>query len=123
MRGRHQFSLVYRYGLLTVVPALLLVLLLAAQPGWDFAVVWVAVFSAVAFLTYAYDKRIADSVQTRVPEKVLLLLAFLGGTPGALLGMQLLRHKTAKASFQQRFWLVVLLQIILIVAFLVIRRR
>jgi uncharacterized membrane protein YsdA (DUF1294 family) len=85
----------------------------------DALVSWLIGINVVTFLTYGYDKRIAGSHRTRVPEKVLLLLAFIGGTIGALLGMYLFHHKTAKASFQHKFWLVVLAQIAVAVLYFV----
>ena len=48
-----------------------------------------------------------------------------GGTPGALLGMRVFRHKTAKESFQLKFWLVVLVQLAVVAGFywLISRQR
>ena len=115
--------MVLRYGLATVIVALALTFLLTSQFPLALWVAWLLAFSAVAFLAYGYDKLIAGTERTRVPEKVLLLLALLGGTPGALVGMQVFRHKTTKPSFQQQFWLVVLFQIILVVAILVVMQR
>ncbi len=37
-------------------------------------------------------------------------IAFLGGTPGALIGQKVFRHKTIKRSFRLVFWLRALLQ-------------
>ena len=34
-----------------------------------------------------------------------MLLGLLGGWPAAIVAQQRLRHKTAKASFQLKFWL------------------
>jgi uncharacterized membrane protein YsdA (DUF1294 family) len=52
------------------------------------------------WLMVAWDKAIAGRDITRVPENVLLFLAFVGGAGGLLLGMKLFRHKTRKSSFQ-----------------------
>ena len=35
----------------------------------------------------------------RVPEKTLLLIALLGGSPGAYAGMKIFRHKTRHRKF------------------------
>ena len=78
--------------------------------GLDWPQAWLAVITAVTFLTYGYDKLVAGTGATRIPEKVLLALAFAGGTAGALLGMRLFHHKTSKQSFLERFGLVVALQ-------------
>jgi uncharacterized membrane protein YsdA (DUF1294 family) len=95
----------------------LLVLLLRSYSDsatFDGIDLWLIAINLIAFMVYAYDKTIAKTQLTRVPESVLLLLAFVGGTIGALAAMQLLRHKTAKAGFRLKFWLVVLVQIVVI---------
>jgi uncharacterized membrane protein YsdA (DUF1294 family) len=48
------------------------------------------------FLLFAYDKRAAMQGRLRVPERVLLTVALLGGAIAALLAMVILRHKTIK---------------------------
>jgi len=82
--------------------------------GLDWLQAWLAAITAVTFLTYGYDKLVAGTGATRVPEKVLLALAFAGGTVGALLGMRLFHHKTSKQSFLERFGLVVAVQAVAI---------
>jgi uncharacterized membrane protein YsdA (DUF1294 family) len=104
-------SPVLRYGL----AAFGLAILLAVVIWWsldrlDIVLSWLIAITLVTFLAYGYDKAIAGSGRTRVPERVLLLLAFAGGTIGALAGMWLFHHKTAKGSFQFLFWLVVAVQ-------------
>ena len=63
------------------------------------------------FALYAYDKNVAGSTRLRVPEKVLHLLALLGGTPAALVGQQALRHKTLKGTFQAWFLGILMVQV------------
>lgn len=70
---------------------------------------WVLVVSIGTFAIYAWDKRRARHGGQREPESHLHLLALLGGWPGAFLAQRLVRHKTAKSSFQFVFWLIVLL--------------
>ena len=64
---------------------------------------WAALglMNLVTFIVYAYDKHIArqNRGKRRVPERTLILLSFLGGFLGALLGMFLCRHKTKHAKF------------------------
>lgn len=112
-----------RYTALALALALLVMLLLATQLKITWVAAWLIAISAVAFLIYGYDKQIAGTDRMRVPERVLLLLAFVGGTPGALVGMQVFRHKTTKQPFQQQFWLTVLVQIILVVVYLVLSQQ
>ena len=83
-------------------------------PALDWVQSWLLAVTGITFLTYGYDKLIAGSGATRVPERVLLTLAFAGGTAGALLGMRLFHHKTSKESFLERFWLVVAVQVVVV---------
>jgi uncharacterized membrane protein YsdA (DUF1294 family) len=65
-------------------------------------------------LLYGYDKAVSGGRRTRVPEKVLHLLAFLGGSPAAALSQTLFRHKTVKPAFRRLFWLIVVVQLALL---------
>lgn len=69
------------------------------------------VISLTCFVAYAIDKSAARNGGWRTPERTLLLLGLACGWPGALLAQQWLRHKTAKRSFQQMFWVTVVLNI------------
>ena len=53
-----------------------------------------AVLSFVALTAYAIDKRRARKKRYRISESFLLCLGFFGGSVGALIGMNLFRHKT-----------------------------
>jgi uncharacterized membrane protein YsdA (DUF1294 family) len=63
--------------------------------------------SLACFAAYAADKSAARSRKRRVPERTLLMLGLCCGWPGALVAQRSLRHKTAKASFQVKFWMTV----------------
>jgi len=52
----------------------------------------------VAFIMYGADKSQAKRGGWRVSERELLVLALIGGSLGALLGMQVFRHKNASIS-------------------------
>ena len=71
--------------------------------------------NALTFAVFAGDKRRAASGDRRVPEKTLLGLAALGGTPGAFAARRLFRHKTRKEPFRTWLWLITLTQVVLIV--------
>ncbi len=58
------------------------------------------VVNLFAFVLYGIDKAKAKRGAWRIPEATLLLAAFLGGSLGALLGMELFRHKTKHAKFK-----------------------
>jgi len=74
----------------------------------------VALTSLVSFVTYGVDKRRAAVGGRRVPERTLLLLAFLGGWPGSILAQRQFRHKTRKSKFLIPFWIVTALHIALV---------
>ncbi len=65
--------------------------------------------SSITFIAYKRDKLAARSDQSRTPEKILHMLALLGGWPGAILAQRLFRHKSKKLSFQITFWATVML--------------
>jgi uncharacterized membrane protein YsdA (DUF1294 family) len=92
--------------------ALALALLLALVLLWagvrQLAWAWLMGISMAAFAAYAYDKLAARSGWLRVPERVLLLLALLGGSLGAVVAMLAFRHKTRKGPFLLRLLLVLL---------------
>lgn len=81
-------------------------------------VCWLLIINLVTFFTFGVDKWKAkrkekkDAVR-RVPEKTLLLLAVLGGSPGALLGMRVWRHKTLHRAFRWGVPVILALQIII----------
>ena len=56
--------------------------------------------SVIAFLMYGADKMFAVKDMRRISEAVLLLIALVGGSIGALLGMIVFRHKTRHLKFQ-----------------------
>jgi len=52
------------------------------------------VLNIVTFLVYGIDKWKAKQGSWRISEATLLILAAIGGSIGALLGMQVWHHKT-----------------------------
>lgn len=54
----------------------------------------------LTFFIYGLDKYRAVHNQWRIPERVLLLLALIGGAFGAFLAMKYYHHKTKKTRFK-----------------------
>ena len=109
-----------RYGLLFFGVALAGTVALGfSAPSLGVVPAWVICTTVVAFGAYGIDKLLARSSKLRVPERILLSLAFTGGTLGAVAGMKLFRHKTAKSSFRMKFWLVTAAQVLLLSAYLI----
>ena len=79
---------------------------------------WLVAVNAVAFVTFWYDKRIAGTGKTRVPELVLVALAFAGGWMLAYIAMRIFHHKTGPNSqdFRNKFWGSVILELVIIAA-------
>ncbi|MCW3161118.1 DUF1294 domain-containing protein [Chryseobacterium oryctis] len=65
------------------------------------------------FIIFGIDKRKALKNKRRISENTLLIITFLGGTIGSVLGMFVFRHKISKNSFLLKFGGVVLLQIVM----------
>lgn len=58
------------------------------------------IMSTITFILYFSDKQKAKAGAWRIRESTLILLSFLGGSVGAMLGMFLLRHKTKHIKFR-----------------------
>ena len=67
--------------------------------------------SLLAFALYGIDKKLAGVGEGRIPEKVLLGLAALGGAVGAFVGRIIFRHKTNKGYFTLVIFLSLVLQV------------
>ncbi len=70
------------------------------------------VMSAIVFVLCGADKARAVEGHRRIPERLLLGAALLGGSPGLMAGMALFRHKTRKPGFVIALAAIVLLQLL-----------
>lgn len=73
---------------------------------FELAALYLLAINGVTFAAFAFDKQAAERRQWRVPERRLLMLATLGGTPGAIAAQQILRHKTRKEPFRTSLWVI-----------------
>mgnify|MGYP000646312618 FL=1 len=69
--------------------------------------------NAVTFIVYGIDKYKAKKAKWRIPEATLLLLAELGGSIGAWMGMKVWHHKTMHKKFKYGIPAILLIQIAL----------
>lgn len=74
---------------------------------------YLVLVNAVTFLVYGIDKLKAKKGKWRIPESTLLLLAAIGGSLGAWLGMKVWHHKTMHKKFQYGVPLLFILQLAL----------
>lgn len=80
-------------------------------------VIYLIVINIMAFLAYGIDKQRAKRDVWRIPEAILLLLAFLGGALGAFVGMRVFRHKTKHRKFRFLVPLLLVLWIVITAIF------
>lgn len=67
--------------------------------------------NTITFLVYGLDKLKAKKGKWRIPESTLLLLAIIGGSIGAWLGMKVWHHKTMHKKFKYGIPLIIILQL------------
>lgn len=75
------------------------------------------VLNIVTFVVYGIDKWKAMKGRWRISEFTLLLLAVIGGSIGALLGMRVWHHKTKHLKFKYGVPLILLAQLALLYFF------
>ena len=75
---------------------------------------YLIVINVVIFTVYGIDKLKDKQGSWRISEATLLILAVIGGSIGALLGMKVWRHKTMHKKFKYGLPLILIIQIILI---------
>ena len=85
---------------------------------WALLGIYLLVINLVTFFVFGLDKWKAKYKEThektrRVPEKTLFLLAALGGSVGALLGMRAWHHKTLHKSFRFGIPAILILQLVI----------
>ena len=76
-------------------------------------VYYLLAINAVTFIVYGIDKYKAKKAKWRISEATLLLLAVLGGSVGAWMGMKVWHHKTMHKKFKYGIPAILLIQIAL----------
>ena len=81
---------------------------------WLVPVCYLAMINILAFYLMGRDKRLAKKENARrIPEKTLFLSALLGGSIGAVAGMQVFHHKTRHWYFVVGMPLILIVQLAL----------
>ena len=78
---------------------------------WLILAAYLLAINLAVFTAFGMDKGRAQRSRRRIAEKDLLLLAVLGGTPGAYLGRRRFRHKTRKREFSVLLHLIAAMQL------------
>ena len=76
-----------------------------------YAVAYIIIVNILAFCLYGIDKSAAIKQKQRFPNRVLLLMAVIGGSLGALAGMYTFRHKKKKWYYTITVPLLLVIQI------------
>ena len=79
----------------------------------SYLVYYLLAINAVTFIVYGIDKYKAKKAKWRISEATLLLLAVLGGSIGAWIGMKVWHHKTMHKKFKYGIPAILLIQIAL----------
>ena len=78
------------------------------------ALIYIAAINVVTFFMYGVDKWKAKHSKWRISEATLLLMAVLGGSIGAWMGMKVWHHKTLHKKFRYEVPLILIAQIALL---------
>lgn len=78
-------------------------------------IIYLILINAAGLLFMLADKRRAVKDRYRIPEKVLLGIALVGGSIGCIAGMKLFRHKTRKPAFSIGLPVILAVQVILMI--------
>ena len=79
----------------------------------DIVFCYLLIINASGLLLMHIDKKKAIQNKWRIPEKVLLGTAVLGGSLGCMAGMRLFRHKTKHLTFSLGLPVIFCLQVLI----------
>ena len=78
-------------------------------------IIYLIIVNVVGFLMMGADKSRARRRAWRIPEAHLFIVALIGGSLGACLGMYIFRHKTRHWYFVWGLPIILVIQIVLII--------
>ena len=80
----------------------------------QYSMYYLFAINIVSFFLYGIDKYKAKKNKWRISEATLLMIAVIGGSIGAWVGMRLWHHKTMHKKFKSGIHLIIILQIALL---------
>ena len=81
----------------------------------QYSMYYLFAINIVSFFLYGIDKYKAKKNKWRISEATLLMMAVIGGSIGAWVGMRLWHHKTMHKKFKYGIPIIIILQISLVV--------
>lgn len=84
----------------------------ATTLNFSVGITWLVTLNLTLIGLMGKDKFAAQRGWARTPEFTLLLLTFLGATPGLILARYIFNHKTSKQSFQYALFGVITVQLL-----------
>lgn len=81
----------------------------------QYSMYYLLAINIVSFFLYGIDKYKAKKNKWRISEATLLMMAVIGGSIGAWLGMRLWHHKTIHKKFKYGIPIIIILQVCLVV--------
>lgn len=81
----------------------------------QYSMYYLLAINIVSFFLYGIDKYKAKKGRWRISEATLLMMAVIGGSIGAWVGMRLWHHKTMHKKFKYGIPLIIILQVCLVV--------
>ena len=81
---------------------------------------YLLLINAAAFVLMLADKHKARKNLWRIPERVLMGTAILGGSLGVLMGMRIFRHKTQHLKFSIGVPILLAVQIFLLIPLIIL---
>lgn len=66
----------------------------------ELMIFYLVIINIISFTMYGIDKVKARFNKWRIPENTLLVVSFIGGSLGSILGMEIFRHKTKHLKFK-----------------------
>ena len=81
----------------------------------QYSMYYLLAINIVSFFLYGIDKYKAKKGRLRISEATLLMMAVIGGSIGAWVGMRLWHHKTMHKKFKYGIPIIIILQVCLVV--------